>query len=177
MKKLLVLACAASALALTSSANADNYSISITGNVQAYCKIAGNGTPVVSAGTVTAGVTTSGLWALGTALSDANGIVQLTTFTNSMTIGHNGSCTATLSSDNAGLKNADHSNTYSYNAALGTNSAVPVTSAAFSSFTLAYNTNFSDPLAVSITIPSSGTSAVAAGSYSDVLRLTLAAAV
>jgi hypothetical protein len=173
MKTLLKLACAASALAFASAAHAQtpsSYSVTITGTVPSYCNIYSATTPSSALGTFTSD-TTGAKFTLASLADDA-GLVRETTVTTTLTIKANGTCTASLSSANGVLKNGTRGSV-SYQASIGDTVLHDVaTGDSFASSPIAYTEDFLHTLAIGVKIPG-GSSAIAAGSYSDILTLKL----
>lgn len=88
MKKLLALACAASALALTSAAHADTTSLTVNGTVLGYCTI---------------NQPTPSTYSLGN-ISNSNGARIGAKVGIPLTVAANGACQYTLTTTNGGLK-------------------------------------------------------------------------
>jgi hypothetical protein len=188
MNKIFVVACAVSAAALASSALAvpppapdSTYNTTIEGDVPAYCYIAPTTTPptVTPTGAATFGGSLSGGGIITLAsLAGADGIVKAVDIAESLTVKANGTCTAKLSSENAGLANENHPSAavIKYQAKLGVNTLEDVKTTEFSSSPITFDTSLSHSLAYDISIPV-GTAPVAAGHYKDILRINLYAAV
>jgi hypothetical protein len=190
MKKIFALACATSALAIVSTANAgsgslgistgDQFSVTIKGTVPGYCTLSSPGTFNVSNGTYTPSGNKNGTFDIAN-LGNAGGLVQEWTATGSFQITANESCNLSLISTNGGLKNTSNSSAsnINYSAVVydSQSSATPVVvpaapNTAFSGFSSKFDPvtlgNETINLGVSI---SSGSAPVAAGTYQDVLTL------
>jgi hypothetical protein len=188
MKKFFALACATSALAITSAADAgssigstgDQFSVTIRGAVPGYCTLSSPGTFNVSNGSFTPSGNKNGTFDIAN-LGNAGGLVQEWSATGSFQITANESCNLSLISANGGLKNTSNAsaNNISYSAVVydSQSSATPVAvpaapNTAFSSFNSRFDPvtlgNETINLGVSI---SNGSAPVAAGTYQDVLTL------
>ena len=189
MKKIFALACAASALAITSAADAessigskgDQFSVAIKGTVPGYCTLSSPSTFNVSNGSYTPSGGSNGTGTFDISnLGNAGGLVQGWSATGSFQITANESCNLSLISANGGLKNTSNTsaNNISYNAVVydSQSSATPVQvttpNMPFSSFNSKFDPvnlgNETVNFGVSI---SPGSNPVAAGVYQDTLTL------
>ena len=189
MTKIFALACATSALAIVSTANAgssigstgDQFSITIQGTVPGYCTIASPGTFNVTNGTFNSSGKSGTLQIAS--LGSAGGVVEAVSAIGSFQIAANESCALSLVSSNGGLANQSNNtaNKISYSAVVydgaspSTYTPVPSTpNLAFSTFNSQFKPdslgNETVNFGFSIT---AGTSPVAAGVYQDVLTVNL----
>ncbi len=185
MTKIFVLACATSALALVSAANAgsagDQFSITIQGTVPGYCTIASAGTFNVTNGAFSASGKTGNLQIAN--LGTAGGVVEAVSATGSFQMNANEPCALSLVSANGGLANQSNSaaNKISYSAvvydSVSPSSYVPVpttANTAFSTFTSQFKPDTLGNEAVNFGFSiTAGASPVAAGNYQDVLTVNL----
>ena len=113
MKKLIALACAVSALALTSGANADTFAVTLGGSVPGFCSLTNNGGSHY--------VSIAGLGA-------ANGTIAGGSGSHTVNYSANTGCKFTLSSSHAALTGTGgNPQTIAYGAALVTGSSAPTT--------------------------------------------------
>lgn len=195
MKKLVALACAASALALSSSAfaqtiPANTYSLTINGSVPPICNIASVDKPSVGGAGAVGATFTPGSGTTGTInlpnLAGANGVVQAASATTNVYIALNGTCSASLTSAHGGLYNTSHTNAavIAYSASINSNGSsantgvIPTTpNTQFSTVSFGFDPSLpTRTLAVALGILGGG-NPVAAGSYTDTLTMTLQPAV
>jgi hypothetical protein len=189
MKKFFALACATSALAITSAADAgssigstgDQFSVTIKGAVPGYCTLSVPSTFNVSNGSYAASGSNTGTFDIAS-LGNAGGLVQGWSATGSFQITANESCNLSLISQYGGLKNTSNTaaNNISYSAVVydsqspNTNPiAVPTApNTAFSGFNSKFDptTLGNDTINFGVSI-SPGSSPVAAGTYQDTLTL------
>ena len=187
MKKFFALACATSALAITSAADAgssigstgDQFSVTIKGAVPGYCTLSVPSTFNVSNGSYAASGSNTGTFDIAS-LGNAGGLVQGWSATGSFQITANESCNLSLISEKGGLKNTSNpsANNISYSAVVydSQSSAAPVAVPAPNTPFSAFNSKF-DPVTLGnetinfgVSI-SPGSSPVAAGTYQDTLTL------
>ena len=190
MRKILAVACATSALAIVTAANAgntgigssstgDQFSVTIQGTVPGYCTLAGPGTFTVSNGSFSPSGKGAGVFQI-TNLGTAGGVVEAVSASGSFQISANESCNLSLVSANGGLKNLSNTaaNNISYTAvvydSLSSSAPVQASNTAFSAFTSQFKAdslgNETINFAFSIT---PGVAPVAAGNYQDVLTLNV----
>jgi len=188
MKKFFALACAASALAIASAADAgssiggtgDQFQVTIRGTVPGYCTLSSPGTFNVSNGSYTPSGNKAGTFDISN-LGNAGGLVQEWSATGSFQITANESCNLSLISLSGGLKNTSNTsaNNISYSAVVydsqSSATPVPVPAAPNTAFSI-FNSKF-DPVTLGnetinfgVSI-SGGSSPVAAGAYQDTLTL------
>ena len=183
MTKIFALACATSALALVSAANAggDQFSITIQGTVPGYCTVASTGTFNVTNGAFSASGKSGNLQIAN--LGTAGGVVEAVSATGSFQMNANEPCALSLVSSNGGLANQSNSaaNKISYSAVIfdsvSPSSYVPVpttANTAFSTFTSQFKSDTLGNEAVNFGFSiTAGASPVAAGNYQDVLTVNL----
>jgi len=192
MRKIFTVACATSALAIVSAANAgsgigigstgDQFSVTIQGTVPGYCTLSSPGTFNVTNGSFSPSGTKSGNFQIAN-LGTAGGVVEAVSAVGSFQITANESCNLSLVSSNGGLANQSNSvaNKISYSAVVydsGSQSTyVPVPAAPNTPFS-SFNSQFSPTTLGNETINfgfsiTAGASPVAAGNYQDVLTLNV----
>jgi hypothetical protein len=187
MKKFFALACAASALAITSAADAgssigstgDQFSVTIRGAVPGYCTLSVPSTFNVSNGSYTSSGSNNGTFDISN-LGNAGGLVQEWSATGSFQITANESCNLSLISTYGGLKNTSNpsANNISYSAVVydsASSSALVSVQGGGTPFS-AFNSQFKPDTLGNETINfgvsiSPGSSPVAAGTYQDTLTL------
>ena len=190
MKKIFVLACAASALGIASAAVAgnsvnpnstgDQFSFTIQGTVPGYCILSSSGAFTVSNGSYSTSGNKGGIFQIQS-LGTPGGVVEAVSMRGSFEITANESCNLSLVSANGALTNQSNTaaNAINYNAVVfqdgsGTPVSVPGINTPFSSF----NTKFDSEKLGNGTVNfdfeiAKGSNPVAAGSYQDVLTLVV----
>ncbi len=189
MRKIFALACATSALAIVTAANAgggigigstgNSFQVTIQGTVPGYCTIAGSGTITVTNGSY-AGTDKTGLLKIDK-LGDSNGKLQDVSASGTFSMNANESCHLSLLSTKGGLFNLSNpsANNILYSAIIFDKKSSPDLVPVIAPGKIADFFSQFDPKTlgnedVSFSFKIAGSSdPVAAGNYQDVLTLSL----
>jgi len=165
MKKVLALACAASAFALISSAHATEstgYTVNLSGHVDGFCKFLG----LTSGGNPVSGPTVIADFA------GADGIVPTKTIAGELTIAANRQCTVTVGSAKGGLQNGNTAYKVNYSVGFSGKTFPATVSTNFinEQFTLV---SAGTAVPFNFIIAGSAGAVVLAGDYTDVVTIAI----
>ncbi len=171
MKKLLALATAASVVAMATGANAESsgFTLGLSGTVPPFINVASSTDVSCSPGTCTSGGDTSARTATLVNFANSSGIVQNFEGGSTASISSNAPFTASLASTNGGLSDGTH-DVIAYNMKVGSQDFTTASTAPQTE-DFGYSST-AQPVLVGFQV-NQGTTAVAAGAYSDTLTLTV----